>query len=619
MANNGVHTVRFGLFELNLRAGELRRNGAKVRLQEQPFQILTMLLEHPGEVVTREQLRNKLWPADTFVDFDHGLNAAVKRLRDALGDSAESPRFVETVARRGYRFLASVDGSATPLSGKVGAKNRYLWLVAGLAVALFAVLAALNIGGVRERLLGKKAAIRIESIAVLPLENLSGDPEQEYFADGMTDELITQLAKIGSLRVISRTSVMRFKSTRKPLAEIARDLKVDAVVEGTVARSAGRVRVTAQVIQADPENHVWAESYNRPIGDVIPLQGELAREIARAIRIKLTWSDQARLATARPVNLEAYELYLKGRYDWNKMSGRSVRRAAEYFSKAIARDGNYAAAYVGLADCYISQADLGNLPPNEAYDKAKEATLKALEIDNGLAEAHASLAEILADYEWDWEGAETEFQQAIKLDPKHENAHRWHAVFLAKLGRFNEAVPEIGIAKELDPLSLPVATSEGRILRYAHRYDEAIEELRKAIDWEPSFKFTHVELAEAYTLKGMFQEAASEWARVGALSRDPELTREQLATVHDTSGYQHWQQLWIERLRQLSKREYVSPMAIALAYAPLRNAEQVLAWLEEAYRQRDPGLSSLKVEPLFDFLRSNPRFQDLLRRMSFPD
>jgi DNA-binding winged helix-turn-helix (wHTH) protein len=220
MANNGVHTVRFGLFELDLRAGELRRNGAKVRLQEQPFQILTMLLEHPGEVVTREELRNKLWPADTFVDFDHGLNAAVKRLRDALGDSAESPRFVETVARRGYRFLPSVNGGTTPLSGTVGTKDRYLWLVAGLAVALFAVLAALNIGGVRGRLLGKKAAIRIESIAVLPLENLPGDPEQEYFADGMTDELITQLAKIGSLRVISRTSVMPFKSTRKPLARL---------------------------------------------------------------------------------------------------------------------------------------------------------------------------------------------------------------------------------------------------------------------------------------------------------------------------------------------------------------------------------------------------------------
>jgi TolB-like protein/DNA-binding winged helix-turn-helix (wHTH) protein len=617
MANNGVHTVRFGLFELDLRAGELRRNGAKVRLQEQPFQILTMLLEHPGDVVTREELRNKLWPVDTFVDFDHGLNAAVKRLRDALGDSAESPRFVETVARRGYRFLASVNGSATPASGKVGTKNRYLWLVAGLAVALFAALAALNIGGVRERLLGKKTAIRIESIAVLPLENLSGDPEQEYFADGMTDELITQLAKIGSLRVISRTSVMRFKSTRKPLAEIARDLKVDAVVEGTIARSAGRVRVTAQVIQADPENHVWAESYDRPIGDVIALQEELAREIARAIRIKLTWSDQARLATARPVNLEAYELYLKGRYNLNKMSGYSVGQATEYFSKAIALDGNYAAAYVGLADCYVRQADLGHLPPSEAYEKAKEATLRALEIDNGLAEAHASLAVIRADYVWDWDGAGSEFQRALEIDPKDVNTHQWRAVLLAKIGRFKEATAEIAIAKELDPLSLPVATSEGEILRYARRYDEAIEELRRAIDLEPSFKFTHAELARIYELKGMFREAASEWSRVGALSGSTEVGP--YAAVRDAAGYKHAMQLWLEHLQEESKREYVSPIDLVAAYARLGNAGQTLAWLEEAYRQRHPGLSSLKVEPLFDFLRSNPRFQDLLRRMNFPD
>jgi TolB-like protein/DNA-binding winged helix-turn-helix (wHTH) protein/Tfp pilus assembly protein PilF len=617
MANNGVHTVRFGLFELDLRAGELRRNGAKVRLQEQPFQILTMLLEHPGDVVTREELRNKLWPVDTFVDFDHGLNAAVKRLRDALGDSAESPRFVETVARRGYRFLPSVNGGTTPLSGKVGTKNRYLWLVAGLAVALFAVLAALNISGVRERLLGKKAAIRIESIAVLPLENLSGDPEQEYFADGMTDELITQLAKIGSLRVISRTSVMRFKSTRKPLAEIARDLKVDAVVEGTIARSAGRVRVTAQVIQADPENHVWAESYDRPIGDVIALQEELAREIARAIRIKLTWSDQARLATARPVNLEAYELYLKGRYNLNKMSGYSVGQATEYFSKAIALDGNYAAAYVGLADCYVRQADLGHLPPSEAYEKAKEATLRALEIDNGLAEAHASLAVIRADYVWDWDGAGSEFQRALEIDPKDVNTHQWRAVLLAKIGRFKEATAEIAIAKELDPLSLPVATSEGEILRYARRYDEAIEELRRAIDLEPSFKFTHAELARIYELKGMFREAASEWSRVGALSGSTEVGP--YAAVRDAAGYKHAMQLWLEHLQEESKREYVSPIDLVAAYARLGNAGQTLAWLEEAYRQRHPGLSSLKVEPLFDFLRSNPRFQDLLRRMNFPD
>jgi tetratricopeptide (TPR) repeat protein len=298
------------------------------------------------------------------------------------------------------------------------------------------------------------------------------------------------------------------------------------------------------------------------------------------------------------------------------MSGGNIERAAAYFSKAIALDGSYAPVYVGLADCYVSQADLGNLPPSEVYGRARAATLRALEIDNGLAEAHASLAVIRADYDWDWEGAETEFQRALELDPKHVNAHQWHAVFLAKLGHFKEAVSEIEIAKELDPLSLPVATSAGTILRYARRYDEAIEELRKAIDLEPSFKFTHVELAEVYELKGMFQEAASEWSRVN--SGNPERAVG-YAAVRGAAGYQRSVQLWIERLREASKREYVSPMSMAVAYARLGKAEQVLAWLEEAYRQRDPVLSGLKVDPLFDFLRSNPRFQDLLRRMNFPD
>jgi serine/threonine-protein kinase len=504
-------------------------------------------------------------------------------------------------ARRRYRFLAPVN----------------LWLMAGGAVALFAALAVLNIGVAREKLLGKGITPRIESIAVLPLENLSGDPQQEYLADGMTETLIAHLAKISSLRVISRTSVMRYKGTNKALPEIARELGADALIEGSVMRSGSRIRITAQLIYAPSDKHLWGESYERDLSDVMVLQSEVARAIAHEIKIKLTPQDQTRLATARPVNSEAYEFYLKGRYYWNKMSGPAVTRAAEYFSKAIALDGNYAPVYVGLADCYLRQADLGNLPPSEAYGRAKTATLRALEIDNELAEAHASLAVIRADYDWDWERAETEFRRALALDPKHVNAHQWHAVFLAKMGRFKEAFPEIEIAKELDPLSLPVATSAGSILRYARRYDEAIEELRRAIDLEPSFKFTHVELAEVYGLKGMFQEAASEWSRVNALSGNPE--RLHYAAVRDAAGYQRSVQLWIEHLRESSKREYVSPMSMAAAYARLGKSEQVLAWLEDAYRQRDPALSGLKVEPLFDFLRSNPRFQDLLRRMNFPD
>ena len=520
------------------------------------------------------------------------------------------------------RSLQSFGGKATGAEAEPApSRNRRMVvrkvaLLAGMAIALASALVILNIHGWRDRLFVRTPKPQIQALAVLPLANLSGDPEQDYFADGMTEELITDLAKIGALRVISRTSVMQYKGAHKPLPEIAKALNVDAVVEGSVERSGDRVRVRAQLIEASTDRHLWAESYERDLRDVLGLQSEVARAIAHEIKIKLTPQDQTRLATAPPVNSEAYELYLKGRYYWNKMSGVAVTQAAEYFSKAIALDGSYAPVYVGLADCYLRQADLGSLPPSEAYGRAKTATLTALEIDDGLAEAHASLAVIRADYDWDWEGAETEFQRALELDPKHVNAHQWHAVFLAKMGRFKEAFPEIETAKELDPLSLPVATSAGSILRYARRYDEAIEELRRAIELEPSFKFTHVELAEVYGLKGMFQEAASEWSRVNALSGNPE--RLHYAAVRDAAGYQRSEQLWIEHLRESSKREYVSPMAMALAYARIGQSEQALAWLEEAYRQRAPELSGLKVNPLFDFLRSKPRFQDLLGRMNFP-
>jgi len=652
--------LRFGTFEVDVRAGELRKQGLRIKLQEQPFQILTVLLQRPGEVVTREELRSHNWSADTFVDFDNSLNTAINKLREALGDSAESPRFIETLPRRGYRFIGSVDG----FDGGAGAKGkgqsgevhfsarRLRWIV---AIALFAALAgtlfALNVFRVRERVVGNSRVVRIQSLAVLPLTNLSGDPNQEYFSDGMTDALITGLAQLGSIKVISRTSIMRYKKTDKSLPEIAHELNVDGIIEGTVQRSGDRVRITAQLIEGSTDRHVWANGYERDLRDVLALQDEVARAIAREIKIKLTRQDQTRLAATRQVNPEAYEVYLKGRYTFNKMSGVWVRQAAEYFSKAIGLDGNYAAAYVGLADCYVSLADAtGALPPSEAYGKAKEATLRALEIDDGLAEAHASLAVIRADYGWDWEGAETEFHRALELDQKDVNTLQWHAVFLARLGRFKEAFAEIGTAKELDPLSLRVATSEGEILRYARRYDEAIEELRRAIDLEPSFKFTHAVLARVYELKGMFREAAFEWTWVNVGGT--------YAAVHDAAGYERAMQVRLERLQEESKRQYVSPMALALAaayaavhdaagyeramqvrlgflqeesnrqyvspmwlaetYAHLGNAEQTLGWLEKAYRERASGLSSLKVEPFFDFLRGNPLFQDLLRRMNFP-
>jgi TolB-like protein/DNA-binding winged helix-turn-helix (wHTH) protein len=408
--------------------------GKTTRLEPKMVEVLVCLAEHAGETVSKEQLIRKVW-GDTFVT-DDVLTRCISELRRVMEDDAKEPRVIQTIPKRGYRLIMPVHPLVVTQPAEEAAPVRRVgpfgisrgriarW---GLPLALLAFLGlamGLNLAGVRDWLLGRPLASEITSIAVLPLQNLSGDSEQEYLADGMTETLIAQLAKISALRVISRTSVMRYKRTNKALPEIARELGADALIEGSVTRSGSRIRITAQLIYAPSDKHLWGESYERDLSDVLVLQSEVARTIAHEINIKLTPQDQTRLATARPVNSEAYELYLKGRYYWNKMSGVAVTRAAEYFSKAIALDGSYAPVYVGLADCYVSQADLGHLPPSEAYGRAKTATLRALEIDNGLAEAHASLAVIRADYDWDWEGAETEFQRALELDPKYREHGR---------------------------------------------------------------------------------------------------------------------------------------------------------------------------------------------------
>jgi TolB-like protein len=390
-----VGPVRFGVYELDVRGGELRKQGVRVKLQEQPFQILQILLERPGQVVTREELRQKIWPSDTFVDFDHGINNAVKRLRAALGDSAEEPRYIETLASRGYRFI-----------GSNNAHTR-----------------------------------RIESLAVLPLENLSHDPEQEYFAEGLTEALITTLAKIGELRVVSRASAMRYKGVRKPLSEIARELGVDAIVEGTVLRAGGRVRITAQLIDAPRETHLWAESYEQDLRDVLALQREVAQAIAGEIRLKLTPVDQARFAKVQPVDPEAYDAYLKGRYYWNRRPLRFAE-AVKCFQQAIAKDPLYAVAYAGLSDCFCSLSVWGLVSANDGCNKAKGLADKALELDHSLAEAHAALAHATM-YQYDFLSAEREFERAIELNPRSATAHQLFGWYLCIVDRYEESYTEL--------------------------------------------------------------------------------------------------------------------------------------------------------------------------------
>ncbi len=631
--------LRFGLFELDLRAGELRKHGLAVRLQEQPFQLLAMLLEHPGEVVTREELQRRLWPADTFVDFDHGLNKAISKIREALGDSAESPRFVETVARRGYRFLAEVkvadaatvrspalatlrhrveETSDRPDFAGKPAKPRHLlsslvWKTSALVLLLLvASLAAWKLHS------WNSPSLVIHSLAVLPLESLSSDASQDYFADGMTDELISDLGQISALRVISRTSVMGYKRARKPLPQIARELNVDAVVEGTVLRSGDQVRITAQLIEASTDKHLWSQSYEGELRDTLALQNQVARAIADQIRIKLNPQEQAVLKSAKVVNPESYESYLKGRYFWNKRTAEGLKVALAYFNQAIEEDPKYAQAYSGLADTYALLGDwqYAVMTPKEALPKAKVAAIKALELDGALGEAHNSLAFCLDGFDWDFNSAGKEFGRAIDLNPGYATAHHWYAWHLSLLGRYDEAIAEMRKAKNLDPLSLIINADLAELLVLARSYDESIKQSRKTIEMDPNFALAHNQLAQAYLQKHMNDEAVAELQKAAQLSGGSPTVMANLARAYAASGKRSEAIKLLSDLKKRSNSIYSHGSEIAVIYAALGDRDQAMSWLEKGYEERfNPGVL---LRPGFDPLRSDPRFQDLVRRLGLP-
>jgi TolB-like protein/DNA-binding winged helix-turn-helix (wHTH) protein/Flp pilus assembly protein TadD len=631
--------LRFGVFELDLRAGELRKHGLRVRLQEQPFQVLAMLLEHPSEVVTREELQKKLWPADTFVDFDHGLNKAISKIREALGDSAESPRFVETVARRGYRFLADVkvaeqapvripelpaqphstveSGSRPDLAGESGVPKHLLsslaWKISAFVVLLLVTsLAAWKIHS------WNRPSPAIRSLAVLPLESLSSDSSQDYFADGMTDELISDLGQISALRVISRTSVMTYKHARKPLPQIARELNVDAVVEGTVLRSGDQVRITAQLIEASTDKHLWSRSYEGELRDTLALQNQVARAIADQIRINLNPQEQAALKTVRVVNPVAYESYLKGRYFWNKRTADGLKVALAYFNQAIDEDSAYAQAYSGLADTYALLGDWQYAveTPKEAFPKAKAAATKALEMDSALGEAHNSLAFCLDGFDWKFDSAGNEFRRAIELNPGYATAHHWYAWHLSLLGRYGEAIAEMRKAESLDPLSLIINADLAELLVLAHSYDESIEQSRKTIEMDPNFAFAHIQLAQAYLAKHKNEEAVAELQKAVQLSAGSPTSLANLARAYVAVGKRSDAQKLLSDLKKRSSPSSSYAAEISVIYAALGDADQAMNWLEKGYEERfNPGVL---LRPGFDPLRSNRRFEDLVRRVGLP-
>lgn len=630
----GRRLTRFGGFELDLRSGELSKEGVLVRLQDKPLRVLEILLERRGEVVTRDELRQVLWPVDTFVDFDGGLNTAVNKLRAALGDSAESARFVETVGRRGYRLTAPVEAvevtpdvpalapvsvAATPAPSDLPQGRRLRPIVTLTGIALVAALGA----ALWWKLSPAPGPVGIRSLAVLPLKSLSSHSEDDYFADGMTEALITQLAGVRSLRVISRQSVMRYRDSAKSLPEIARELGVDAVVEGSVARSAGRVRVSAQLIHAPVDEHLWANSYERDLVDVLALQAEVAAAIAGEVRATLTAPDRARLTRNRPVDPEAYDLYLRGRYFFNRRFQEdavpTISKSVDYLEKAIAEDPQFALAHAALGEAYGPFSHWAPIAPAEAMARSSRAAARALELDPELEQAHTARSSIL-ERDWDWRGSEQELQRAIELNPNYTLARFWYSLLLSKQGRFEEALEQTELGLAVDPFDPTLSSNNAAVLANLGRHEEGIGRLRRFLELEPNARGARRTLAGIYARLDRLDEAAREYEGAGLADG--------VARVRAFQGHATDLRRILEDLHETAQRQYVSPVAFASVYAALGDKEQALAHLTLAADTKAIGLldvvTAAKFTPCFssptmgkefDFLRSDPRFVQVRRRM----
>src|SRR6266404_6098239 len=573
--------IRFGVFELDPRSGELLRQGAKVNLQDQPFQVLMLLLERPGEVVTREELSKRLWPEDIFVDFDRGLNKAVNKLRVALRDDAEKPRYIETLPQRGYRFIAPVKNQAP----------------------------------IRDHL-QLQPPPRINSLAVLPLDNLSGDPAEEYFSDGMTEELICAVARIASLRVISRTSIMLYKGSRKSLPAIAKDLGVDAVVEGSVARSEQKVRITAQLIHAPDDRHLWSGRYERELRDILQLQAEIAEDIAGQIH-KLVDPIQHPSTPARKVHPQAYEACLKGIFFRDKMTPADLTKSTVCFTEAIELDPAYAHAYANLSQSYVYLGIFGMRPASEMFPKAKASAVKALELDETASNAHNALAAVRILYDWDWAGAEAACMRAVQLNPGDSVTHFHLADYMSIQARHNEAIAEYKLALELDPISCVNVAFLGMILHRARRYDESIAQCQKALEINPYYPNALWFQALSLEQTGQLAESIAQLEKAVSLSGGSHF-RALLGRVHALAGERTKAQNILDELETLSGQQYVSPFDLAVVYAGLGDLTSTFKRLEEAYQQRVFRIIELTL-PMFDNLRSDSRWQDLVRRIGLPN
>jgi TolB-like protein/DNA-binding winged helix-turn-helix (wHTH) protein/Tfp pilus assembly protein PilF len=607
----------FGPFELDPHTGELWKSGQPVKLPPQPTKLLIFLASRPGELVTRDEIKESLWDADTFVDFEQGLNFCIKKIRSALGDSADQPEFIQTLPRRGYRFIGSAPTGSPAVPLATAPRRRKTALSFGLVFLAAAgvtvtLIFAFDWHRLRDRWFAGAGARQIQSLAVLPLRNLSTDPEQEYFSDGMTDELITDLAKSGRLRVISHTSVERYKNTKRPLPEIARELGVDAVVEGTVMRSGERVRITAQLIDARSDRHLWADSYERDVRDVFGLQDEVAQRIAREVGANLIVGDQTRPASKRAVDPAAYEAYLKGNFYWNQLTCDGFNKGREYFQQAVGEDPNFAPAYVGLAESYFTLADWGCSREAELVSKSRAAALKAIELDPNSGPAHAWLGKLAFFYEWNLPKAESELKRAIELAPHYPYSHLIYAVFLETVGRPQDGLAEMRRAKEIDPTSQLANVISIFVFYLAREYDQAIEQGNKTIELYPASAGAYDWLGASYEKKGLYDQANAAYLKAKELEGAPQKDLAPYQSAYQKSGIRGY---WQKELEAAERSKSVDACWMTRVYAHLGEKEQALEFLNRSFQQHCSGPHTVIADPIDDPLRDDPRFKDLVARL----
>jgi TolB-like protein/DNA-binding winged helix-turn-helix (wHTH) protein len=657
--------IRTGLFEIDLAAGQVHKNGRRLPLQEQPFRVLAMLLDRPGEIVTRQELQARLWPADTYVGFDEGLNTAIRKLRMVFGDSAGNPRFIETLPRRGYRFIAPVTETTTaaglPGQGSAiidvfdddavaetdlyeqdkAARTapdfpapasrvwRWPWKPA-VSVAAFLVFALTVIAYlVRSRPSSNPAPTKRAMLAILPFQNLSNDPGQEYFSDGLTEETITDLGQLSPehLGVIARTSAMAYKHTNKTVSQIGHELGVDYILEGSVRREDGKARVSAQLIRVSDQTHLWAQNYDRGLQDLLDVQNDLGRDIAEQVQANLTPQRQIELSKKHVVNPEAYDLYLKGRFYWNQRTPDAVKESIRYFQEATAKDPNFASAYAGLADAWNFSNILSVYLPRESRPQAREAATRAIQLDPLLAEAHAALGMEKSHYEFDFPGAEREFLKALEVNPNSPYAHLFYSnCFLMPMGRKAQAIAENKRAMEIDPLSLPINNFMGMTYMFAGDDENAYRQFRHTIAMDPSFPLAHEYFSWLLLTMGRYEEAIKEHEKSEVLTGSSPEEAAARATVMETAfkngGEKGFWQKHLELELEASKppAHYPSPSDLAAAYATAGQTDKAFGWLEKAYAAREgEGLTGLKYEPWYKNLRSDPRFSALLRKIGLPE